>query len=123
MRPNGEWGYSTRRHMLEPERPEAVWPDRALCLPTLCHFLIVNKILSLSLNVEGSDYDSSSPFHLIFSRKSSNADRVWCVCVCVCVCAYRVWCVREREREREKERLFKCVLECARVGMRLNPKP
>jgi hypothetical protein len=23
-RPNGEWRYSTRRHMLEPERPEAV---------------------------------------------------------------------------------------------------
>jgi hypothetical protein len=23
-RPNGEWGYSTRRHMPEPERPEAV---------------------------------------------------------------------------------------------------
>ena len=23
-RPNREWGYSTRRHMLEPERPEAV---------------------------------------------------------------------------------------------------
>jgi hypothetical protein len=22
-RPNGEWGYSTRRHMLGPERPEA----------------------------------------------------------------------------------------------------
>jgi hypothetical protein len=23
-RPNGEWGYSTRQHMLEPEHPEAV---------------------------------------------------------------------------------------------------
>jgi hypothetical protein len=39
----GEWGYSTRRHMLEPVRPEAVLPDRALCLPTVSHFLIVNK--------------------------------------------------------------------------------
>jgi hypothetical protein len=38
-----EWGYNTRRHMLEPVRPEAVLPDRALCLPTLSHFLIVNK--------------------------------------------------------------------------------
>jgi hypothetical protein len=46
--PNGEWGYSTRRHMLEPVRPEAVLPDRALCLPTFSHFLIVNKLLSLS---------------------------------------------------------------------------
>jgi hypothetical protein len=46
--PNGEWGYSTRRHMLEPLRPEAVLPDRALCLPTFSHFLIVNKT-SLSL--------------------------------------------------------------------------
>jgi hypothetical protein len=49
-RPNGEWRYSTCRHMLEPERPEAVLPDRALCLPTLSHFLIVNKLFSLSLS-------------------------------------------------------------------------
>jgi hypothetical protein len=47
--PNGEWGYSTRRHMLEPVRPEAVLPDRALCLPTFSRFLIVNKT-SLSLS-------------------------------------------------------------------------
>ncbi len=48
--PNGEWGYNTRRHMLEPVRPEAVLPDMALCLPSFSHFLIVNKTsLSLSL--------------------------------------------------------------------------
>ena len=41
--PNGEWGYSACRHMLEPVRPEAVLPGRALCLPTFSHFLIVNK--------------------------------------------------------------------------------
>ena len=35
--------------MLEPVRPEAVSPDRALCLPTLSHFSIVNKLLCLSL--------------------------------------------------------------------------
>ena len=35
---------STRRHMLEPVSAEAVLPDRALCLPTFSHFLIVNKI-------------------------------------------------------------------------------
>jgi hypothetical protein len=36
--------------MLEPVRPGAVLPDRALCLPTFSHFLIVNKTsLSLSL--------------------------------------------------------------------------
>jgi len=29
--------------MLEPVRPGAVSPDRALCLPTFSHFLIVNK--------------------------------------------------------------------------------
>jgi hypothetical protein len=34
--------------MLEPVRPGAVSPERALCLPTLSHFLIVNKT-SLSL--------------------------------------------------------------------------
>ena len=33
-------------------RPEAVLPDRALCLPTLSHFLIVNKTgLALSLSL------------------------------------------------------------------------
>ena len=36
-------GYSTRRHMLEPVRPEAVLPDMALCLPTFSLSLIVNK--------------------------------------------------------------------------------
>ena len=46
-RPNGEWGYSTRRHMLEPVRTEAVLPDRAVCLPTFSHCLIVNKLLFL----------------------------------------------------------------------------
>ena len=36
--------------MLEPVRPEAVLPDRALCLPTFSHLLIVNPTsLSLSL--------------------------------------------------------------------------
>ena len=49
--PNGEWGYSTRRHMLEPVRAEAVLPDRALYLPTFSRFLIVKKTcLSLSFS-------------------------------------------------------------------------
>jgi hypothetical protein len=47
--PNGEWGYSTCRHMLEPVRPEAELPDRALCLLTFSHSLIVKKT-SLSLS-------------------------------------------------------------------------
>jgi hypothetical protein len=34
---------------LEPVRPGAVSPDRALCLPTFSHFVIVNKT-SLSLS-------------------------------------------------------------------------
>jgi hypothetical protein len=37
--------------MLEPVRPGAASPDKALCLPTLSHFLIVNKNFSLSLSV------------------------------------------------------------------------
>jgi hypothetical protein len=37
--------------MLEPVRPGAVSPDRALCLPTFIHFVIVNKT-SLSFSVE-----------------------------------------------------------------------
>ena len=34
-RPNGEWGYSTRHHMLGPERPEAVSPRRGVVLTDL----------------------------------------------------------------------------------------
>jgi hypothetical protein len=33
--PNGEWGYSTRRHLLGPERPEAVSPGRGVVLTDL----------------------------------------------------------------------------------------
>ena len=37
--------------MMEPVRPGAVSPDRALCLPTFSHFVTVNKTsLSLSLS-------------------------------------------------------------------------
>jgi hypothetical protein len=34
-RPNGEWGYSTRRHMLGPERPWVVSPRRGVVLTDL----------------------------------------------------------------------------------------
>jgi hypothetical protein len=34
-RPNGEWGYSARRHMLGPERPEAVSAGRGGVLTDL----------------------------------------------------------------------------------------
>jgi hypothetical protein len=58
--PNEEWGDSTRRHMLEPVRPEAVLPDRALYLPTASHLFIVNKLLSLSgLGSDSCDNDAS----------------------------------------------------------------
>ena len=43
-----ESGVGHSPSMLEPVRPEAMSPDRALCLPTLSHFVIVNKT-SLSL--------------------------------------------------------------------------
>ncbi len=51
--PNGEWGYSTRRCVLEPVRPEAVLPDRALCLLTFSHFFIVHKKFSPSISSSG----------------------------------------------------------------------
>ena len=47
--------------MLEPVRPGAVSPDRALCLPTFSHFLIVNKT-SLSLSLSSSAPAHSKPF-------------------------------------------------------------
>jgi hypothetical protein len=68
--PNGEWEYSTCRHMLEPVRPGAVLPDRALCLPTFSHFLIVIKssfslppppALSFCLSVSPSPSPPPSP--------------------------------------------------------------
>jgi len=57
-RPNGEWGYGTRRHMLEPVRPEAVLPDRALCLPTSSHFLALFLSSSYDMHVSFFSYDS-----------------------------------------------------------------
>ena len=53
--------------MLEPVRPEAVLPDRALCLPTFSHFLIVNKTslsLSLSLSLSSLSLSLSLSFDL-----------------------------------------------------------
>ena len=51
-RPTGEWGYWTCRPYAGDVRPEAVLPDKAVCLPTLSDFLIVNKTsLSLSLSL------------------------------------------------------------------------
>ena len=51
-RPNGEWGYSTRRHMLGRERPETVSAARGVVLTaTFSHLLIVNKLLSPSLSL------------------------------------------------------------------------
>jgi hypothetical protein len=76
-RPNREWGYSTRRHVLEAERPEAVLPDRALCLPTFSHFLIVNKLspsrgdlppLSLPPSLPPSLSPSLPPSQCVFSH-------------------------------------------------------
>ena len=40
--------------MLKPVRPEAVLLNRALCLQTFSHFLIVNLSLSLSLSLSPS---------------------------------------------------------------------
>jgi hypothetical protein len=69
--------------MLEPERPEAVVPDRALCLPTFSPFLMVNKSslsLSLSFSLPPSlsfyitthlsttvEDEHKNPFHYFFS--------------------------------------------------------
>ena len=36
--------------MLEPVGSEAVLPDRAMCLPTFGHFLIVNKTPQISFS-------------------------------------------------------------------------
>jgi len=56
-RPNGEWGYSTRRHMLGPERPKAVSPGRGVVITDLqssidCQQTSLSLCLSLSLSVQ-----------------------------------------------------------------------
>jgi hypothetical protein len=46
--------------MLEPMRPGAVSPDRALCLPTFSHCMIVNQTsrsLSLSVSLIGRAFN------------------------------------------------------------------
>jgi hypothetical protein len=74
-------------------RPGAVSPDRALCIPTFSHFVIVNKTpLSLSLSL------SLSPLSLAHSRSWASEGDVppagqpasACVCVCVCVCMIKM---------------------------------
>jgi hypothetical protein len=54
--------------MLEPVRPGAMSPDRALCLPTFISFVIVNKTsLSLSLSLSFSFSTASLPSSLVLS--------------------------------------------------------
>ena len=55
-RPNEEWGYSTRRHILGRERPEAVSTARGVVLTDLQSSMIVNKhfFFSLSLSLPRS---------------------------------------------------------------------
>jgi len=50
--------YIIRCHMLGPELPEAVSPDRVLYLPTFRHLLIINELLSLSLSLSPSLFHS-----------------------------------------------------------------
>ena len=73
-RPKGERGYSTRRHMLGPDRPEAVSPGRGVVLTDI-HSFIDCQQTSLSLSL------SHSP---ILIREHSHANGVLCpnaVCV------------------------------------------
>ena len=69
---NREWEYG-RCHMLGPERPEAVLRDRAFCLPTFSHFLIVNKT-SLSLSVCLSTGRNISLCYFISKESAKNID-------------------------------------------------
>ena len=70
-------------------RPETVLSDRALCLPTFSHFLIVNKT-SLALRERASEREGHAFAGLLFSdseRRERERARA-----------------RARERERERER-------------------
>jgi hypothetical protein len=74
--PPAKEGHMTKRRvgveyspsMLEPVRPGAMSPDRALCLPTFISFVIVNKTsLSLSLSLSFSFSTASLPSSLVLS--------------------------------------------------------
>jgi hypothetical protein len=57
--------------ILEPVRPGAVSPDRALCLPTFSHFVIVNKTsLSLFLSLSGGRGESPAREFCVRAEKS-----------------------------------------------------
>jgi hypothetical protein len=65
-RPNGEWGYSTRRHIYwAPSAQRRCHPEEALYLPTFSHLLIGNERLSLSLS-----RSLSVSFALAFNKKN-----------------------------------------------------
>ena len=49
-------GISPHRHMLGPERSEAVSPERGVVLTDLQSSLIVNKLLSLTLSPASSTH-------------------------------------------------------------------
>jgi hypothetical protein len=61
--------------MLETVRPEALLPDRALCLPIFSHFLIVNTT-SLSIKL----------LYLSFSLSHQNPPRMFSTAI---TCLYR----------------------------------
>ena len=63
-RPNGEWGYSTRRHMLGPERPEAVSPARGVVLTDL-QSSIDCQYTSLSLSHTHTPSPCSTSYSLL----------------------------------------------------------
>ena len=92
-RPNGEWGYSTRRHMLGHECPEALSPEEALYLqsyrPSVIH-LIVNKLLSLSLSTH-----SLSSFGIwrlgSFLFVCFDIENVFSYRCCVILCSLQLW--------------------------------
>ena len=54
--------------MLEPVRPGAVSPGRALCFPTFSHFSIVNKNFSTSLPFQAAVMLSPLRYTLNLSR-------------------------------------------------------
>jgi hypothetical protein len=71
---NGLLTPPVRNNLLEPVRPRAVSPDRALCLPTFSHFLIVNKTsLSLSLSLFLGTDRWRSEFVNAFVRSKAHA--------------------------------------------------
>ncbi len=75
-RPNGEWGYSTRRQCWATSAQRRCHPEEALYLPNFSHVfvnLIVNKLFSLSLSLSLARSLARDHIHCAHRRQGTSS--------------------------------------------------